>query len=118
MLRVMRDWTQDDLAQRLAAAGYAMHQTTVAKLELGTRPTSIGEILEIAAIFGVTPSELLAPSAEDQLRQRSRELRARLNDIDVERDGLRSRLEKLSHERKEVTAEYRRLSRKLGEENS
>ncbi|MCW2651571.1 MAG: hypothetical protein QOE41_4618 [Mycobacterium sp.] len=39
-LRRARGWTQEELAKRLTAAGYPMHQTTVAKMESGTRPTT------------------------------------------------------------------------------
>jgi transcriptional regulator with XRE-family HTH domain len=52
-LRTARGWTQETLAQRMTAYGWAMHQTTLAKLESGNRPTSVGELAALAAIFEV-----------------------------------------------------------------
>lgn len=52
-LRSARGWTQGDLAERMTVAGYQMHQSTVAKLENGSRPTNVGEIAALAAIFGM-----------------------------------------------------------------
>ena len=116
-LRKARGWTQDDLARRLTAAGHPMHQTTIAKLEMGARPTDVGEITEIAALFGVAPAALFEDlSTEEQLRQHWRELRAGLIENVEERDRLRSRLQTLETEYKSKKAEYRRLGRKLGEE--
>lgn len=59
-LRAGRDWTQGDLAKRMATAGYPMHQTTVAKMESGARPTTVNEVAALAFIFGVPPSALLS----------------------------------------------------------
>jgi transcriptional regulator with XRE-family HTH domain len=116
-LRTARGWTQDDLARRMTAAGHTMHQTTVAKLELGVRPTGVDEITDIAAIFGIQPAALFEELGEEQeLRQQMRELRARMIDIVEERDRLRSRLKTLEAEYKSTAAESRRLGRLLGEE--
>jgi transcriptional regulator with XRE-family HTH domain len=59
-LRAVRKWTQEALAERMTAMGLPMHQTTVAKLESGSRPTSVAEVASLAAIFGVDMSELFA----------------------------------------------------------
>lgn len=59
-LRQCRTWTQEDLAVALGAAGHPMHHSTVAKLEVGTRPTTIDEAVAIARILGVEVRELLA----------------------------------------------------------
>lgn len=58
-LRRARGWTQADLAQRLAAAGSPMHQSTVAKIESATRPTPVGEVANLAGIFGEPVAGLL-----------------------------------------------------------
>jgi len=47
-------------AQRASAFGFAMHRTTVAKVESGTRPTSVAEVAALAAIFDVEVSSLFA----------------------------------------------------------
>jgi transcriptional regulator with XRE-family HTH domain len=116
-LRTTRGWTQDDFARRMTAAGHTMHQTTVAKLELGMRPTGVDEITDIAAIFGVQPAALFEELGQEQeLMQQWRELRARLIDIVEERSRLRSRLETLKAEYKSNAAEYHRLGRLLHQE--
>lgn len=63
-LRSARGWTQGDLAQRLTAAGYQMHQSTVAKMESGVRPTNVGEIAALAAIFGVPIGHVFSSDPE------------------------------------------------------
>lgn len=62
-LRLERGWTQDELAKRLNGAGYSMHQTTVAKMESGARPTSVGEMAALAAIFGMSIDRLFSDDA-------------------------------------------------------
>lgn len=57
-LRLERGWTQGDLASKMTAAGHPMHQTTVAKLENGTRPTSVAEASSLASIYGISTGSL------------------------------------------------------------
>lgn len=59
-LRRERGWSQEDLARRLDAFGYQMHQTTVAKLEAGERPIRVNELAALAVILEVTAAELIA----------------------------------------------------------
>jgi hypothetical protein len=54
--------TQDAMALAMAFAGYPMHQTTVAKIENGGRPTSVGELAALAMIFEVPMAALLTIS--------------------------------------------------------
>lgn len=63
-LRKARGWSQDELARRLSANGFAMHQTTVAKLEGGTRPTSVDEVAALAVLLGVPIGRLYDRSAD------------------------------------------------------
>jgi transcriptional regulator with XRE-family HTH domain len=53
--RQARNWSQEDLADRLREQGFDMHQTTVAKIERGTRPLRVAEAAAIATIFRVPP---------------------------------------------------------------
>ncbi len=53
--RQARNWSQDDLANQLRRQGFDMHQTTVAKIERGTRPLRVAEAAAIANIFRVPP---------------------------------------------------------------
>lgn len=62
-LRMAVGTTQAQLAERMTAAGFSMHQTTVAKCEAGDRPVTIGEAVQFARILGV---DLAALTAESQ----------------------------------------------------
>jgi transcriptional regulator with XRE-family HTH domain len=58
--RKARGWSQEELAQVLANFHkVVLHQTTVAKLESGTRPTNVPEIFALASALGVSYDELL-----------------------------------------------------------
>lgn len=65
-LRKFRGWSQEDLAARMAAHGYPMHQVTVGKIENANRPTSVGEVAALALIFGVEPRDLLQLTPADR----------------------------------------------------
>jgi transcriptional regulator with XRE-family HTH domain len=63
--RRARNWSQEDLAERLRQQGFEMHQTTVAKIERGTRPLRVAEAAAIATIFRVPPlAVFLGPPPE------------------------------------------------------
>lgn len=63
--RQARNWKQEDLAEKLRELGFEMHQTTVAKLEKGSRPLRVAEASAIATIFGVPPlAVFLGPPPE------------------------------------------------------
>lgn len=64
--RTAKGWTQADLAERAERYGMHLGQATIAKLESGNRPTSVGELFALGELFGVKPSELLAPPAEPE----------------------------------------------------
>ncbi len=46
-----RNWSQEDVAEKLRHQGFEMHQTTIAKLERGTRPLRVAEATAIAEVF-------------------------------------------------------------------
>jgi transcriptional regulator with XRE-family HTH domain len=50
-----RNWSQEDVADKLRMQGFDMHQTTVAKIERGTRPLRVAEAAAIATLFRVSP---------------------------------------------------------------
>lgn len=52
--RGTRGWSQEQLAQRLTAAGYPFRQQTVLKVENGQRPLRLGEAIALSALFGVS----------------------------------------------------------------
>jgi len=53
--RARLGWSQTELAKQLQAAGVAnFHQTTVARLEKGERPTRLDEAAGIAVVLGIS----------------------------------------------------------------
>jgi transcriptional regulator with XRE-family HTH domain len=52
-LRTERGWSQEQLAEKLNSLGWAVHQTTIAKLEGGARPIRIAEADTLAVAFGL-----------------------------------------------------------------
>jgi transcriptional regulator with XRE-family HTH domain len=103
MLRLERGMSQADLAARLQAQGYAVHQQGVGKLEQGERPLRFEEAHIIGAILGVDPSGLTQFSPRDEsataFKQflRAQENVARLErqveDLEIELDSARRNLQ-------------------------
>lgn len=48
-----RNWSQEEVAEKLRHEGFEMHQTTVAKIERGARPLRVAEASAIGAVFGM-----------------------------------------------------------------
>jgi transcriptional regulator with XRE-family HTH domain len=81
-LRALREaagYTQRLIADQMTLAGYKMHQTTVAKIEAGERPVTVGEAAALAHIVGASLADLITPPDTDTpaklaeaLAQRSR----------------------------------------------
>lgn len=51
--RLDRNWSQEEVAEKLRHEGFEMHQTTVAKIERGARPLRVAEASAIGAVFGM-----------------------------------------------------------------
>lgn len=51
--------TQQQLASRITEVGHKLHRSAVAKIELGERPVTIGEAVQLAGILGVPLMELV-----------------------------------------------------------
>ena len=81
-LRKARGWSQEDLARYMTDAEYPMHQTTIAKLENGARPTSVDELVALSRVLDVPPARLVP--AEDRERGEVREALSRLQAINAE----------------------------------
>jgi transcriptional regulator with XRE-family HTH domain len=114
-LRGARGWTQEELAKRMSAAGCPMHQTTVAKLERGNRPTTIGEVSVIAAIFSVRMATLFE-DYEGQDYELLAVLASRLAALAAERVKLTERLTSLDAEYASVEAQHRDLQQRVEED--
>ncbi|MGO9926553.1 MAG: helix-turn-helix domain-containing protein [Mycobacterium sp.] len=62
-----RNWSQEDVAAHLRDQGFDMHQTTVAKIDSGTRPLRVAEALALGHIFKVPALAIFeGPGPEDQ----------------------------------------------------
>jgi transcriptional regulator with XRE-family HTH domain len=84
-VRVEAGTTQQQLAERMTAAGCKMHRSTIAKIELGERPVSIGEAVQFTEVLGVKLSEMLRIAIEDP-------------DADLRAYSARIRIRALEHE--------------------
>lgn len=49
--RLDREWSQEEVSERLRDQGFEMHQTTVAKIERGARPLRVAEAAALADVF-------------------------------------------------------------------
>lgn len=81
--REQRGWSQTEVARRMAAQGFDMHQTTLAKLEAGSRPTRLNEYAALTSVLDVNLDDLLredGPVGDDyfEARERTRRASARL----------------------------------------
>ncbi|WP_162264180.1 helix-turn-helix domain-containing protein [Mycobacterium sp. Root265] len=63
-----RNWSQEDLADKLRSEGIDLHQTSVAKIERGTRPLRVAEAAAIATIFRVPPLAVFVGSPQTDAR--------------------------------------------------
>jgi transcriptional regulator with XRE-family HTH domain len=70
-VRKQGEITQKQLADRMAARGHKMLQSTVAKIESGERPVSIGEAVQFADVLGVDLGELTTERSGDTVRDRA-----------------------------------------------
>lgn len=98
--RLAAGLTQGQLAAAMTHRGSPIHQTTIAKLEAGTRPTSVAEVVTLAGILGV-PAGSLFPSAAEMSRAEAEmhridkaiaETRAAIEDADAEVERWRGKL--------------------------
>lgn len=103
-LRTAKGWTQDDLAKRMTAAGHPLHQTTVAKIESGNRPTPVGEIAVLAAILDAPIAMMFSPDEEvEQMLLKLSAAAAEMNNIMRELIGI-LKAKKEIHRRREAAA--------------
>src|SRR6266487_1419934 len=75
-LRKMAGLTQEQLAERMTAAGNAMHRSAIAKIESGDRSVSVGEAVQFADVLGVDLGELTTERSGDTVRDRALHERA------------------------------------------
>lgn len=98
-LRKARGWTQANLADRLRdECSVELHQTMIAKIEGGTRPTAIHELYGLAVVLRVTYDEILPllPHEEDDVVA---QLVTRLRVAEEEAERVELRYQATRHER-------------------
>lgn len=94
--RVMSGMSQADLAKRLTDAGFTMHQTTVAKLEKGNRPTAVGEVAALASVFDIPIGGLFTGRPSHQILMRLKQANSRLITMEREFTELKAQTSRLS----------------------
>jgi transcriptional regulator with XRE-family HTH domain len=89
-----RNWSQEDVAERLRHQGFDMHQTTVAKIERGARPLRVAEATALAEVFEMPIMAVFELSLPEDpmgnLDSRRRELEDARKRVDHSRDNLYS----------------------------
>jgi transcriptional regulator with XRE-family HTH domain len=73
MIREAAGRTQRAVAEEMTLAGYKMHQTTIAKIEAGERPVTVGEAVALACIVGVSLTALIQHQTADPEKEAARE---------------------------------------------
>ena len=106
--------SQEDLARALSAVGRSYHQTTIAKLESGSRPTPIEELYTLAAILDVDVADLVSPDPGRAVRRQIAGLTGEARQLADELQALAVRQATLQARQKEVDRELEELSEVSG----
>jgi carbon storage regulator CsrA len=85
-LRLARNWSQEEVAERMTAYGYEFHQTMIAKIESAQRPLRVRELVDFAALYGVDVQQLVYP-ATNSLEVNDEEIA----EVTVMRDAIQAR---------------------------
>lgn len=64
-LRTTRGWKQDELASQMTQRGFPMGQTTIAKIEHGSRFVTLDELGAFAAVFQTGLAEMFESQADE-----------------------------------------------------
>lgn len=110
-LREERSCSQADLARKLAEVGWAMHQTTISKVEAGSRPIRVADVYAFAEVLGVPAASFFFAIQPDGEEPAADELRDRLMAADQAAQEAEQVLLKASSDYAEALAERDRLAR-------
>lgn len=111
--RLDRNWSQEDVAEKLRYEGFEMHQTTVAKIERGARPLRVAEASAIGAVFNMPVMAVFELSLPNDAPWWSRDSQAA--DL-LEKQDLLERARKLSDQaRKQLYSAAEDYARFLAE---
>jgi transcriptional regulator with XRE-family HTH domain len=107
-LREERGMSQQTLVALLVDLGISSwHQTTVGKVEVGTRSVRLAEAIAVAAVFDMTVDELLEdPDSEHSRSRRARQLLARGSELAVIESLLQDRERQLDAWLDEIEADH------------
>lgn len=95
--REARQLSQAELAGELQRLGWSAVQSTITKIEAGTRPVSVDEVALLAHVFDEDPAMLVAASTNER-----RVTAAKLRRLEREEMELASRLEAVRQARSEL----------------
>lgn len=116
-VRIQAEVTQKQLADRMAARGHKMLQSTMAKIESGERPVSIGEAVQLADVLGVDLGELTTERSGDTVRDRALQERAkariRVRSLQHEAADRHKRLEEAQFLYERATEQLEQAQREL-----
>ncbi|GKQ35171.1 helix-turn-helix domain-containing protein [Streptomyces sp. A012304] len=65
-LREDRRWSYVELSERLAKEGRSIPVLGLSRLERGERRVDVDDLMALAAVFGLSPEQLMEPPAECQ----------------------------------------------------
>lgn len=101
-----RNWSQEEVAAHLRYQGFDMHQTTVAKIERGTRPLRVAEAVALAHIFKVPALAIFeGPGPTDQPEEIARLQR----ELDMAEQSARHRRDEIDAAAAYYAAEVSRI---------
>lgn len=63
-LREQRRWSYREVEERLAQVGRAIPVLGLSAIDTGERHVDVDDLVALAAVFGLTPGELLEPPAD------------------------------------------------------
>lgn len=101
--------SQAQLGQQLGELGYPMEQPTVYKLEGGTRPLRLNEVVALATVFGVEVTDLLRADLNEEERREALHALLDANNRRAHAEAAlavaRERLESTTHDVQTLSAE-------------
>ncbi|AQA02109.1 hypothetical protein BVC93_06340 [Mycobacterium sp. MS1601] len=113
-----RNWSQEDVAERLRRQGFEMHQTTVAKIERGARPLRVAEAAALAEVFEMPIITVLGVEAATDFAASpdtyQRELEQARKRLDHSRENLHSVAQQHAH----LLAEVEKLLLQMNQHSS
>ena len=107
--------TQEQLADALSEVGFPMHQSTVAKIEAGSRSASISEVVALSGILDVPIDALVRKGDEAGPSARMDHLAAMLDVIADEAAAVSSDEERIRREANDASAQLAEAMRRLDE---